>query len=1683
MSDSPDGEKYDPKTYTVGWICAIGTEFTAAKTFLERRHATPPVALNDNNNYALGMIGGHHVVMAVLPNREYGTSSAAVVARDMLHSFPNVRIGLMLPPGDERRRLQYDFGKVVQNQSDPFEYSGHLNQPPPVLRTAVESLESTYEMEGHTLGKNIEKALQPWKRLHKKYSRPSSDTDRLYISTVIHPDSPGTCKDLCKDDPASLVSRNQREEEEDDPKIHYGLIASANQVMKNSEIRDRLATNFGVLCFEMEAAGLMNHFPCLVVRGICDYSDSHKNDDWMGFAAMTAAAYTADLLHQVPIQKIEKEESLIEIMKQVKEGVECIGPDVESIKTAVTDERNAQTRDRISRWLSPSDPATNLRQALARRNEHTGSWFLDSKLLAKWKNGELQHLWLYGLSGSGKTILSAALIQDLITNNTLDTPPTLMYFFDFSVAEKQTLDSLLKSLVWQLFNIGGDAAGYLNKLFESNRNGLTQPNITGLWDCLVSMTREIGRVNIVIDALDECSTRNELVSWIEGVAARPRLPEIHMILTGRPRDAISYLDHSTFSGMDHAQASPLFFACHAGLYNVASKLIKDGLDVKSLDAPNRRPLHAAAASGHAKVVELLIENGAEVDAEDNTGETCLCVASSQGHTAVVQILLDNGAIANSAVWSGQGKGNALSNARYNGHADVVKLLLEHGARDMLSGERHHRWFVEDSNLSDAEKVEVARPMLELGIYAAAERGDKKELAGLLMWDGEISLPADWHYRPTVVASRNGHSGVVQVIQGERLYQAAFHNEYDIAKELLDAGASPDGRSVDGDTALEAAGTGGHLELVKLLLGRGASVSKALSYGSSLVRYSESVEWPVNQEVLDLLRQHEDRSTVTMENDIVVGVGARAATVDRYDFAEAALSQVFSIALELATNKSLCVAGRLAAQLHIARGAVGSAADPKLHSRILKLLRDLEHVCAWPDVPSDRLIITQALVHHEQRAKDRVQKGIINFAKSSKNKFEKPLTEQYFKNLSRFSEGILANDNMRNVINKTGPKSAADEYPMHINAELYTILKTYSLCTCVSNHNSGRSRHYARLRLQDKMVKIEENVAFEMLFSESPTTCHHWQHFQLRVPLRRKSAKAVNFNHEASCQIAPGSPGKSKRKMWVVKPDEFCNLVASKVGSRICCHIQDSKLHRLRRGLEITQNVKAGDSLSLRDLFILGRLSNHMKLRLAYIVARSFWQYYDSPWMGSSWTSDSVHFLRESSTGHNHPRGEIYATKPYFAVDFNELDHESIEYCDEPGVVFPYPRLLSLCIILLEIGRGQAITIEDKGSVVANLNERWHLAKRLMKPVKGRHGFDYVDFQEAIASCLNNSSWEEDSDSIETDVFARKAVIYDIIVQPLEKLLENCFSDTQHGAGPVDQSGALSEFLALPEAPAMPKTSSEVDESERWIDLMKRINEHFLKMLSPETLVQRPRVAILDTGFDGSSSFLDVQGRRIEHWKDFAETSQEPVDEAGHGTHTAATAMKVAPRARICVARIAKDVSSLSKAPQAIAEAIDWAANQVNVDIISMSFGFPSEVPVITAAIRKAILDRNGSLIFFAAASNAGGNGKEMFPANLDEVFSIRETNSRGAFSDTNPPVNPNGPIVFGTLGRDVPAASLSTARGEVPKSGSSVATAVAAGIAASLLMIGDVGVEEDCLTPAEASRLRTKSGEFWLAQT
>jgi len=323
-----------PEDYTVGWICALSTECVAAQSFLDEEHARPAYQdPKDNNDYTLGKIGDHNVVIAVLPMGRYGTTSAAMVARDMIRSFPNIRIGLMVgigggsptPQNDIRlgdivvgiskngqgEVLQYDFGKTIQSRA--FQRIPSQNNVPIVLQTAVHGLQTQYERKGHNIQEAVKNVIQSNKRMRKKYCKPDLHTDKLYASTYEHTrDQEGSCSDLCKDD--LTVRRIIREEDEDDPCVHYGIIASANSLMKDALMRDELGKEHNILCFEMEAAGLLSHFPCLVIRGMCDYSDTHKNDHWHGYAAMTAAAYAKDLLNRIPSSKVEAETKILDVL-------------------------------------------------------------------------------------------------------------------------------------------------------------------------------------------------------------------------------------------------------------------------------------------------------------------------------------------------------------------------------------------------------------------------------------------------------------------------------------------------------------------------------------------------------------------------------------------------------------------------------------------------------------------------------------------------------------------------------------------------------------------------------------------------------------------------------------------------------------------------------------------------------------------------------------------------------------------------------------------------------------------------------------------------------------------------------------------------------------------------------------------------------------------------------------------------------------------------------------------------------------------------------------------------------------------------------------------------------------------------------------------------------------------------
>ena len=303
--------------YTVGWICALPLEMAAAKLMLDTIHPPLPSSSIDQHTYILGNIGQHNIVIACLPIGAYGTVSAATVAMQLRSSFKSIQFGLMVgigggvpsenadirlgdivvsQPGDTSGGvIQYDLGKALHGSR--FQRVGILNRPPKVLLAALATLQAHHLTEDSQVIdflSDLQQKVSP--RRAASFARPAKE-DCLYQADYDHAEleSP-TCANC---DRSRLVVRPPREYEE--PMIHYGLVASGNQVVKDGRLRDQLAQDLGVCCVEMEAAGLMNDFPCIVIRGICDYADSHKNKAWQGYAAAVAAAYAKELLLVVPI--------------------------------------------------------------------------------------------------------------------------------------------------------------------------------------------------------------------------------------------------------------------------------------------------------------------------------------------------------------------------------------------------------------------------------------------------------------------------------------------------------------------------------------------------------------------------------------------------------------------------------------------------------------------------------------------------------------------------------------------------------------------------------------------------------------------------------------------------------------------------------------------------------------------------------------------------------------------------------------------------------------------------------------------------------------------------------------------------------------------------------------------------------------------------------------------------------------------------------------------------------------------------------------------------------------------------------------------------------------------------------------------------------------------------------------
>ncbi|KAH6637880.1 ankyrin repeat domain-containing protein [Boeremia exigua] len=372
---------------------------------LDEEHDTLPCEAHDTNIYTCGSIGDHNVVVACLPSGQTGTGSAATAASLMRSSFTYIRFGLMVgigggvPSEDADIRLgdvvvssphathggvvQYDFGKATPSG---FERTGSLNAPPTILLSAVSILQARYMRRRGTLQDHLSRL-----EILAGFGRIKAGPDALFNSTYDHVGG-RTC-DEC--DNTYIVHRQVREQE---IVVHYGTIASGNQVMRSARERQRR---------------------------------------WQPYAAGTAAAYTKELLLVIPAADVTKTRRAEDAMNSAnKRSLQSPSPN-----RGISKRRKPSILD--YKKIVPAG---------------TCKWLLENDRYCQWNDAHMfkEHhgfMWIKGKAGTGKSTLmkfALANARKMMINRI-----TLSFFFnargqDLEKSTAGTYRSLLLQLLSSL---------------------------------------------------------------------------------------------------------------------------------------------------------------------------------------------------------------------------------------------------------------------------------------------------------------------------------------------------------------------------------------------------------------------------------------------------------------------------------------------------------------------------------------------------------------------------------------------------------------------------------------------------------------------------------------------------------------------------------------------------------------------------------------------------------------------------------------------------------------------------------------------------------------------------------------------------------------------------------------------------------------------------------------------------------------------------------------------------------------------------------------------------------------------------------------------------------------------------------------------------------------------------------
>ncbi|OQV09531.1 hypothetical protein CLAIMM_13644 [Cladophialophora immunda] len=512
--------------YLIGWICALSVEMVAAIAMLDEDYGNVKGKGRDQNTYHAGRIHDHNVVIAGLPAGIDGLVAAAHVAKDMVRTFEHLKFILLvgiggglpgsekgfdirlgdvvvgIPSGTSGGVVHYDKGKATHGGA--FELKAAPNTPPYVLLTAITAIRA-----------------QP------------SDRDRPMLKYP-HPEGQNNCEQCL---PRYEIIRQRRTTT--GPQIHYGIVASGNKVVKDPVFRDNLRTSYGALCVEMEAAGLANISPSLTVRGICDYADSHKNNEYHPYAAAAAAAWTKELLLYVTAEELDRQQTVKGIAGSDETEFQPLREQLHSHETNFQN-TEYQSCHRAFK-LSSYEEQKNVNQT---RAPDTCLWVLSNPKYRQWQENKADDiLWISADPGCGKSVLSKSLIDHELQTTK---QRTCCYFFFKENQNQDNLASAFCALLHQLFTSQPHLLTHAIPAWRRNGDQLTK-EVDELWRIFLAATADANSRDVfcVLDALDECRDvdRPRLIDklavfFADAQTTKPRTHSLKILVTSRPYDSI-----------------------------------------------------------------------------------------------------------------------------------------------------------------------------------------------------------------------------------------------------------------------------------------------------------------------------------------------------------------------------------------------------------------------------------------------------------------------------------------------------------------------------------------------------------------------------------------------------------------------------------------------------------------------------------------------------------------------------------------------------------------------------------------------------------------------------------------------------------------------------------------------------------------------------------------------------------------------------------------------------------------------------------------------------------------------------------------------------------------------------------------------------------------------------------------